>query len=110
MAGHIGISGRLARDLASGRARKRATHPSTGWLHSPARSGPLPLVQRDRSSSPAGADTTEGQSASSPVADQEPTAIERETRSPSPEEVARRVYELFREDARRGRERERPLV
>ena len=110
MTRHIGAAGRQARDLALGRVRGRLTHQPTGRFLFPVRSGPLPLVQRVQPNSSAEAEAAEGRSDSAPASDQAPTAIERETSSPSPEEVADRVYDLFRQDIRWGRERERPLV
>jgi hypothetical protein len=108
MTSHIGASGRQARDLALDRVRRQLPHRPAGGLLVPARSGPLPLVQRVESDS--SAEAAEGQGDSSPASDQEPTAVERETSAPSPEEVADRVYDLFRQEMRLGRERERPLV
>ena len=106
----IGAAGRQARDLALGRVRGRLTHHPTGRFLFPVRPGPLPLVQRVRSGPSSESGATESQSDSAPASDQAPTAVERETSSPSPEEVADRVYDLFRQDIRWGRERERPLV
>ena len=108
MTRHIGAAGRQARDLALGRVRRQLPHRPAGGLLVPVRSGPLPLVQRVESDSSAGA--VEGQDDSAPASDQAPAAVERETSSPSPEEVADRVYDLFRKEMRWGRERERPLV
>lgn len=110
MTRHIGGAGRRARELALGRVRGKLAYHTPEKPLFPVRTGPLPLVQRVAPSSSAEAGATGAQSDSPPASDQAPTAIKRETRSPSPEEVANRVYDLFCQDMRWGRERERPLV
>jgi len=109
MTRHIGAAGRRARDLALGRVRRQLAPHAPGRFLVPVRSGLLPLVQRAGSGPSSESGATEEGAPSPPASDQTPTAVERETRSPSPEEVADRVYDLFRQDMRLGRERGRPI-
>jgi hypothetical protein len=109
MTRYIGASGRRARDLALGRVSRQLAPHATGRLLVPVRSGLLPLVQRAGSGPSTESGAAEDGDLSPPASDQTPTAVQRETRSPPPEEVADRVYDLFRQDIRWGRERERPV-
>lgn len=103
MTKHLGMAGRRVRSLALDRKQ------IAGAVHGPAPApsaipeAPLPLVQRLAASQ----SSTEGESDSpSPgVTEMGAAAIERETTSPSPEEVADRVYQLLCQDLRWERER-----
>jgi hypothetical protein len=103
--GSIGTAGRRAQRLAqervqtardAGSARPPLSHPVDVAA---------PLFVQAATAGPALPATEEGAAAgivASPPADE---AIEREMPSPSAEEVADRVYRLFRDDLRRERER-----
>jgi len=99
----IGATGRRALRLAKKRveARRYTALQPAGTFE--AHGSPLPLVQAaaaELAAEPAGA------AAPSPAAPgQAPEAIEREMTSPSPEEVADRVYHLFCRELRGERER-----
>jgi hypothetical protein len=109
MTRNVGASGRRARDLALGRVSRQLAPRATGRILVPVRSALLPLVQRVGSGPSSEFGAAEDGDLSPPASDQTPTAVQRETRSPSPEEVADRVYDLLRQEIRWGRERERPV-
>ncbi|NOZ06894.1 MAG: hypothetical protein GXP41_11195 [Chloroflexi bacterium] len=96
----IGFAGRRAREFA--RARMGfGPAPASGRF--PTRGSDLPLLQR---AMPAASSADEGYEVSPPAqAGSADTAVERETTPPSPEEIADRVYRLFYQDWRLGRER-----
>ncbi len=96
----IGFAGRRARDFARTRM---VFGPDMASEQFPTRGGDLPLLQR---AMPAATSTDEGHEIPPPAqAGSADTAVERETTPPSPEEVADRVYRLFYQDWRLGRER-----
>jgi len=100
MTSWIGFVGRRARDFARDRTVP-GPNPAPKLL--PIRGGDLPLLQR---AAPVTSSADEGNEIPPPTqVGSADTAVERETNSPSPEEVADRVYRLFYQDWRLGRER-----
>ncbi len=119
MSAGIGRAGRAARELA----RRRL---EAGWprpIRGPAPAGELPLGQfagdgarqavegqATVQAAPDGPSAAAPASASGPGTGQAAAgAIERETPTPSAEEVAERVYRLFCQELRQERERRGPM-
>lgn len=103
MTDRLGMAGRRARGLALNRMQGAA--PVRGPAPTPIAipDDPLPLIQRAAPSQSPAAGVAD--SAPSQPTETGAAAIERETHSPTPKEVAELVYRLFSQDLRWERER-----
>lgn len=99
----IGIAGRQALDLAQHVTDAQRTERVPSSAPSSVDNSPSPLMRQEVTQSP----IESGDSNASTTAGANPAAseIERETPSPSPEDVAERVYHIFCETLRLERER-----
>ena len=103
MTNYWGMAGRRARSLALDRMQVTGSALGPAPAPSTTPEDPLPLVQRAAANSlPAKGAVGAPSSDSTAMGAEE---IERETPSPSPEEVADRVYQLLCQDLRWERER-----
>jgi hypothetical protein len=102
MTRRIGAAGRRALDLALNRVEAGRTGRAPAPARFPIRAAPLPFLQRAAPSPPPASEPQNGSGSQLTPAE---GAIERETPSPSPKEIADRVYRLFCQDLRRDRER-----
>lgn len=104
MSGLVGEAGRRALEFAQSRV---AAGHHTGVRAPevlPDGGGALPLLQR-AAGDPPPSDAGGGAAPPSTAQEPAPQAAERETSLPSAQEVADRVYRLFCQELRRGRER-----
>lgn len=103
MTNHLGTAGRRAANLAPDQMQVEAGVHSLAPAPSAISEGPRTVVQRSADSQSAaegGVLNTPSHSTGAGRA-----VVEREALSPSPEEVADRVYQLLRQDLRWERER-----
>lgn len=102
MTNAIGEAGRRARRMAFEHRRATTKIPGPGPAPYPVLTRPLTLLQRAVGSPP-----PEEEPANSNAPGEAPTVetTDRETRSPTAEQIAEQVYRLMSQDLRRDRER-----